>query len=264
VERYVLRGGRPGYERLQVLARAHRADTVGLLRRAGLRPGLRCLDLGCGGGEVTFELAALTGPAGQVVGIDMDGVKLELARDVGRERGLRNVEFRVANVNDWAEPGGYDVVYSRFLLQHLSRPAPLLGRMWQAVRPGGLIAVEDTDFAGLFSEPGNDGLYFHRRMYPRVVARNGGDAHIGRKLYRYFLAAGIPDPRVAVVQRVDAAGEAKTLALLTLQAIAEPIAAAGLASADEVAAAIEDLTAFTADPGTIVSGPRIFQLWARR
>ena len=55
MERYVIRGGREGYARLQVLSRARRADTVELLHRAGLRPGMRCLDLGCGGGDVSFE-----------------------------------------------------------------------------------------------------------------------------------------------------------------------------------------------------------------
>ena len=58
-------------ERLQLLARVRRADTAELLRRAELRPGMRCLDLGCGGGEVTFELARLAGPSGSVVGIDL-------------------------------------------------------------------------------------------------------------------------------------------------------------------------------------------------
>jgi len=104
VERYVLRGGRWGYDRLQLLARARRADTLELFGRAGIRPGLRCLDLGCGGGEVSFELARLTGPDGSVTGIDMDEVKLALAREAAGGKGLANVEFRAANVNDWAEP----------------------------------------------------------------------------------------------------------------------------------------------------------------
>lgn len=264
MERYVLRGGRAGYARLQVLARARQAETVELAHRAGLHPGMRCLDLGCGGGEVTFELASLAGPAGAVIGIDMDEVKLALARETAAERAIANVEFRAANVNHWDEPGAYDFVYCRFLLQHLSAPAPLLARMWEAVRPGGAIAVEDTDFDGFFCDPHNDGFDFHKRMYPQVLEHHGGDARIGRKLYRYFLQAGIPDPGLHLVQSVDATGEAKTLALLTLQATAAAIVSAALASAEEVAAAIEDLAAFTAAPDTIVSGPRILQVWARR
>jgi ubiquinone/menaquinone biosynthesis C-methylase UbiE len=264
VERYVLEGGRAGYGRLQVLARARRAETVELVRRAGLRPGMRCLDLGCGGGEVTFELASLAGPAGAVTGMDMDEVNLALAQETARQRGIANVEFVAANVNDWDEPGTYDLVYCRFLLQHLSQPTGLLRRMWAAVRPGGAIAVEDTDFDGLFCDPHNDGFEFHKQMYPRVLEHHGGDARIGRKLYRYFLQAGIPDPGLHLVQSIDAAGEAKALALLTLQASAEAIVSAALASAGEVSAAIEDLAVFTAAPDTVVSGPRILQVSARR
>jgi ubiquinone/menaquinone biosynthesis C-methylase UbiE len=225
---------------------------------------MRCLDLGCGGGEVTFQLAELAGPDGSAVGIDMDEVKLGLARDVARQRGLSNVEFRLADVTGWDAPDGYDFVYCRFLLQHLREPVALLRRIWRAVRAGGGIAVVDTDFDGLFSEPGNDGVNFHREMYARLIERNGGDARIGRRLYRYFLEAGIPAPGLGLIQAVNASGEAKTMALLTLRGTAQAIISAGLASAAEVAGAIDDLAAFIAAPDTIVSGPRIFQVYARR
>jgi 2-polyprenyl-3-methyl-5-hydroxy-6-metoxy-1,4-benzoquinol methylase len=148
VGRYVIRGGRDGYNRLLLLARASWPDTAVLFSRAGIRPGMRCVDLGCGGGEVTFELAWLVEPGGSVTGVDMDEVKLDLARQAAVERGVSNVEFVARNVNRWDEPDGYDVVYSRFLLQHLSEPVDLLRRMWAAVRSGGLMIVEDADFDG--------------------------------------------------------------------------------------------------------------------
>src|SRR5262249_9365335 len=155
VQHYVIRGGEAGYERLQLLARARRADTIALLDRAGVGPGMRCVDLGCGGGNVAFELARLVGPRGSGTGIGIDAVKLELAREAAVRQGLANVEFRAANVDEWDEPSAYDVVYGRFLLQHLNRPLDMLRRMWSAVRPGGVIAVEDTDFDGAFCEPSN-------------------------------------------------------------------------------------------------------------
>jgi SAM-dependent methyltransferase len=88
MERYVIRGGREGYERLRVLAAARRASTLELFQLAGLRPGMRCVDLGCGSGDVTLDLAALAGPVGGAVGIDTDQAKLELAQEAARERGL--------------------------------------------------------------------------------------------------------------------------------------------------------------------------------
>jgi 2-polyprenyl-3-methyl-5-hydroxy-6-metoxy-1,4-benzoquinol methylase len=70
---YVIRGGQPGYDRLLLLAREHWADTRALLERAAVAPGLRCIDIGCGGGEVTMAIARLVAPGGSVVGVDTDG-----------------------------------------------------------------------------------------------------------------------------------------------------------------------------------------------
>jgi SAM-dependent methyltransferase len=225
---------------------------------------MRCIDLGCGGGEVTFEIARLVAPGGSVTGVDMDAIKLDLGRRAAAGRGLGNVEFRLLNVRDWDEPGGYDVVYCRFLLQHLSQPVDLLRRMWAGVRPGGVLIVEDADFDGWCRHPPNDGFDFFVHTYSRVLQRRGGDHAIGRKLYGYFLAAGIPDPQVALVQPVRTQGEEKTLAWSTLEASTEAIVSERVASQDEVTAAITTLQHFTADPQTLICGPRIFQLWSRR
>jgi ubiquinone/menaquinone biosynthesis C-methylase UbiE len=264
MERYVIRGGRAGYERLQLLARVHWPATAELLERAGVSPGMHCLDLGCGGGDVTFELGRLVGPDGRVTGIDMDEVKLALARGSAAQQRLANVQFRVANVNDWNEPDRYEVVYCRLLLEHLSRPVDLLRRMWDAVRPGGVIVVEDADFDGLFCDPPNLGFDVYARSYPSLLERGGGDAAIGRKLHRYFCEAGIPSPNLHLTQVVNYTGEAKSLALSTLEATADAMVAEGLSTDVEVRAALASLAAFTDDPATIVGEPRVFQLWSQR
>jgi ubiquinone/menaquinone biosynthesis C-methylase UbiE len=264
VHRYVIRGGEKGYERLALLARTRWSDTAALLARAGVSAGMHSIDLGCGGGQVTLELARLVSPAGFAVGVDMDEVKLDLARQAAVRDGITNIEFRPLNVQEWAEPGGYDVVYSRFLLQHLSEPVDLLGRMWAAVRSGGVLIVEDADFDGWCCDPANEGFDFFVRTYGEVLSRRGGDHAIGRKLYRYFLAAGIRGPEVNLVQPVWTAGEGKILPLTTLEASAGAIVADGVATDDEVAAALTTLGEYTTDTQTLISGPRVFQLWSRR
>lgn len=264
MQRYVIRGGREGYERLKVLARVRWGDTSALLNRVGVLSGWRCLDLGCGGGDVTLEIARMVGENGRVVGIDIDATKLELARNEAAESGLRNVEFRVVDVTDWSEPLGYDLVFCRFLLQHLSQPQDLIRRMWAAVKSGGALVVEDTDFEGLHCDPPNPGFEFYARTYPGTLARFGGDANLGRKLYRLFLDAGIPNPSVTLVQRVDAIGGEKPMPLLTLEASAQSMIGGGLATAEQVQSAIACLAAFTDDPTTIMSSPRIYQVWSRR
>ena len=168
------------------------------------------------------------------------------------------------DVRDWNEPSGYDVVYCRFLLQHLSQPVDLLCRMWGGVRPGGVLIVEDADFDGWCCHPPNEEFDFFVRTYAQVLQRRGGDHAAGRKLYSWFLAAGSPAPDVAVVQSVWIEGQEKTLAWSTLEATAEAIMSEGVASRDEVTAALTALQRFTADPRTLIGGPRTFQLWSRR
>ena len=94
-EHYVLRGGIEGRERLRILARVMRPYTLDLFTQSAIafrKQG--CLDVGCGGGDVTFDLARLVGPKGQVVGVDLDEAKLELARSEAKTFQLDNVDFR--------------------------------------------------------------------------------------------------------------------------------------------------------------------------
>src|SRR5947207_16019613 len=101
---YVLRGGEQGAERLELLARVKWPTTKALLRRVGLRPGMHCLDVGCGSGAVTLKLARWVGPAGRAVGVDLDERCLELARREATRKGLPAV-FRRAGVHDLREAG---------------------------------------------------------------------------------------------------------------------------------------------------------------
>src|SRR5262249_59206078 len=115
---YACRGGLAGRERLRVLARVMQPSTAALFDRLGVRAGMTCLDVGCGGGDVTVELAHRVGPRGRVVGVDIDAAKLDLARQEAEALGLRNVEFRQADVRSETVGAEFDVVYARFLLSH--------------------------------------------------------------------------------------------------------------------------------------------------
>lgn len=264
MERYVIRGGKVGFDRLKVLARVHGPHTTTLLDEVVIGTGMSCLDLGCGGGAVTLELARRVGPTGRVVGVDADGSVVALARDAMSAHGMTNVEFRVASVYELTESESFDVVYCRFLLQHLSRPRDLLEAMWRAVRPGGALVVEDADFEGMFAEPADPLADFFPRVYPLLLVRAGGDPICGRRMYGYFLGLGIPQPNVRVVQAVEASGEDKMLRLLSVEAIAGELVADGLATDEEIQQALGRLVDYTEDPRTLLGSPRVFQVWARK
>jgi hypothetical protein len=224
---------------------------------------MRYLDVGCGHGAVTLKVARWVGPAGQAVGIDMDERCLELARQEASRHGLGAI-FRREAIHDLREEGAYDLVYSRFLLTHLPEPAAAVERLVSAARPGGLVVVEDIEFAGHFCYPACPAFNSYERLYQQAVLRKGGDPNIGPRLLGLLLDGGLQQVGVAVVQPTYRDGPGKRIAQVTMEHIREAVVTAGLASHEEIDAVIADLDAFARNPRTLLSLPRIFQVWGRK
>lgn len=260
---YVIRGGEAGRERLRMLARVMAPTTRELLARAGVGEGMTCLDVGCGGGDVSVELARLVGRRGRVIGIDMDATKVELARREAAALGLAHVEFRVATIEQYHVSDAVDVAYARFVLTHLPDPQAVLAHLRSGLRAGGRMVVEDIDFTGHFSHPEDAAFRRFVSLYTQVVQRRGADPNIGPRLPGLLLAAGYGDVGVRVVQPAGIDGEVKLIAPITLESIGEALLADGLVAPDDLAQIVRDLYAFARAPGTLLSLPRIVQTWGR-
>ena len=262
--RYIIRGGVEGRERLRILARSVRPATLALLHRAGIRPGMRCLDVGCGGGDVSFDLARLVEPAGSVVAIDADEVKIQIARAEAQAQQIQNIDFRVADLSECELETGFDFAYARFILQHLPSPARVLAKMRAALRPGGIVVVVDTDFRGSFSEPDSPAFRRYVELYIQTLARRGGDANIGPRLPGLLTENGFEKVQMSVYQTAGTDGEAKLLPSLTMESIADPVIAEGFASRADVDKILAELHEFAASPNTVLSGPRVIETWGHR
>jgi SAM-dependent methyltransferase len=262
--RYIIRGGVEGRERLRLLARVLRPTTLSLFERIGIKPRMACLDVGCGGGDVAFELARLVGSGGKVVGIDRDETKLELARGQGVAERLGNVEFQTTEIGSGQLGSAFDVVYARFLLTHLQDPLGALAKMLEALKPGGTLVVEDIDFSGSFCHPHSAAYCRYVELYTQAVQRGGADPNIGPRLPAMLMNVGCDKLQMNVVQPAGLDGEVKLLGPITMENIADAVLAAGLASVAEVEQVVTDLYAFARDPRTVMGLPRIVQAWGRR
>jgi ubiquinone/menaquinone biosynthesis C-methylase UbiE len=105
---YIIRGGDAGAERLRVLSGAMRSGTLAVLDRAGIVPGLEVLDLGCGSGEVTLDIARRVGPTGRVVGIDMDDRELAHASAAADACGVA-IEWKHGFAEDLDDEAAFDI-----------------------------------------------------------------------------------------------------------------------------------------------------------
>jgi ubiquinone/menaquinone biosynthesis C-methylase UbiE len=157
-----------------------------------LRPGLDILDVGCGPGTITLDLAARVAP-GRVLGLDVSADPLDEARAAAGRAGV-DVEFRTGDVYALDLPDdSFDVVHAHQVLQHLTDPVAALREMARVCRPGGLIAVRDVDYATFTWFPGNRGLDRWLEVYYAVARGNDAEPDAGRRLLAWAHAAGLRD-----------------------------------------------------------------------
>ena len=155
-------------------------------------------------------------------------------------------------------------MYARFLLTHLADPAAPSRAFGRALRPGGLLIVEDIDFKGIFAWPETAAFRRYCELYYAVVHKRGGDPDIGPRLPILLADGGFAQVDMHVVQPMATQGDAKLINPITLENIADAILQDGLASRQEIDALIHELYAFAADPRTVAGLARVVQVWGRR
>ena len=155
-----------------------------------LRPGQRLLDVGCGPGTITLDLARRILP-GEVVGVDREEMALAAARAAACEQGITNVTFEIGDAYRLDHPtASFDVVHVHQVLQHLSDPVAALIEMRRVCKPGGRLAVRDADYQAMTWYPPTPGLDRWLDLYRLVARSNGAEPDAGRRLLAWARAAG--------------------------------------------------------------------------
>ena len=161
------------------------AYLIGELRTGGV-----LLDVGCGPGTITVDLARRLVP-GRVVGIDASSEIVGRAAGLATDEGVHNARFQVGDVYALDFPdASFDIVHAHQVMQHLARPVAAMAEIRRVLRPGGVFAARDVDYGGVMIAPVIDGLTEWMRVYRQVHYWNGGDPDAGRSLKSWALAAG--------------------------------------------------------------------------
>lgn len=158
-----------------------------------LVPGQSLLDVGCGPGTITVDLARRVAP-GPVTAIEPSAGALKLVREHVREQGVLNIDTRIGDVHALDLPaGGFDVVHASQVLQHVADPVQALREMRRVCKPGGIVAVRASDYAAFHWFPAVPALDEWLALYRLAARTNGGEPDAGRRLLSWACEAGFVD-----------------------------------------------------------------------
>jgi SAM-dependent methyltransferase len=262
---YILATGEKTVSRLQLLDSIFASHTRELLQTAGLAPGMRVAEMGCGTGLTALWVAGQVGDSGSVVALDASSEQLEVARENARQAAVSNISFRQASAYDPGLPNGsFDLVYSRFLLCHLDDPRRAMEELKALLAPGGCLVCEDHDDGGIFTEPPTHAYKRLVEISETVNRAHGLDSYIGLKLPALFRGAGFSQPEVRVKQIACLRGEQKRFWEITLREAAPAILAAGASTQEELESIRGEMRAIAEDESILLMLARVTQVWARK
>jgi SAM-dependent methyltransferase len=238
--------------RLDLLAERHDPITIRRVERLGVPPGARCLEVGGGRGSVARWLCEYVGLDGRVTATDLE-------TDFLAELSLPNLEVLRHDVrtDEFAE-GSFDLVHARAVLMHLPQRMATLRRMVSWLAPGGWLLVEEADFGLWLGD--YDPIW---SAYPGAwheAFPNGslsqGQAML-RQIHQLSLTDVGADGELDIVQPGTPQAEFYRLSMM---ALAEPLVASGVLTAEEAARAIARVD----EPDFLGCGFAFISVWGRR
>jgi SAM-dependent methyltransferase len=261
---YILGRTEAEYARLRAQARTWEEITGRVLAKAGLAPGMRCLDAGCGPGEAMRLMGHVVGANGRVTGLDVDAaLGTHMLAELRRDGGAR-FEFVAADVTrgDPVPGAPFDFVFARLLLCHMTDPAGVVGRLAALARPGGRLVLMDYDMTRVAAQPPDPRIVRGREVIVGCFERSGRHADAGLRLAGYLDAAGLPPPEGTDVGAFYVPLRAGGVMMRTvLASLAATAAGLGIATEDEVAELQRDIEALEAAHRHYLLGPLMIGAW---
>jgi SAM-dependent methyltransferase len=224
------------FKRLESQGKLIRGLTEDVLRRAGLRAGMRVLDIGSGAGDVSLLAAELVGPSGRVLGIDRSADAAAVAQRRAAAAGFDHVRFAAADLDTFAPDETFDALIGRLVLMYLPQPAATLRRLSGSLHSGAVVTFQELAMPMARSVPEGPQFRQCRDWIVRTFERAGFELDMGGKLFATFVAAGLPAPELGVAGIAGGGARSPVYAYVagTLRSLLPMTERLGIATAAEV------------------------------
>lgn len=264
---YVLGTHDEELSRLALQHRVWRPHALDAWRRAGFTVGQTLLDVGCGPGYATVDLAEIVGPAGRVIAMDRSRRFLDTLEATCRQRGLQNVEPLEVDLDETDLPRvGADGAWCRWIFSFVKRPRDLLGRIGKSLRPGGvLVAQEYFDYSTWRLAPRSPAIEEFVRAVMECWRASGGEPNIGLDLPLWLDDAGFAINTVQPIIHVVAASSfvwqwPKSFIHVNLRRLVE----LGHLTTERAAEIADEFVRREAAPHTLMITPAVLEIVAHR
>jgi ubiquinone/menaquinone biosynthesis C-methylase UbiE len=206
------------------------------LRTAGLAPGMRVLDLGCGAGDVSFLAASIVGTAGSVVGVDQNPDAIVLAQGRAQQAGAANVSFESGDITNLPYEQEFDAVIGRLVIIYLGDPVAGVRAFSRYLKSGGLIYFQEFCEPRTLSVPPAPLLADCVRMINEAFARAKVDLYIGMRVPAIYRAAGFSSSTSLAMSRIETGADSAAYDYLaqTIRSLLPMIEKTGVATKEQV------------------------------
>jgi ubiquinone/menaquinone biosynthesis C-methylase UbiE len=264
---YVLGHSAQELDRLERQSQLFASETRALLQRAGLKPGMKVLDVGCGVGDVAMIAAEIVGREGSVLGLDRASQALSVARARAERAGHASLHFEEADIFAYEPTTTFDAAIGRFILMHVADPVGVLKRLTTFLNPSGVVAFLEMDIDQAGAIPPLPLLTQCIDWITATYRRVGVEPNMGSGLYAAFRAAGL-DPHLAGTTRIESGADAAAygFAAQTVASLMPAMDKLGIATSadigiDSLAARLRD-SALAGDHCILM--PRLIGAWAKK
>ncbi len=247
-------------ERQRLLQKIMEPVTDRLLDQLQLPAGVRCLDLGCGIGETTRQLAGKLEKTSEVVGVDQDRELVNAASSIMPANGCP-ITFQQGDATRLGfEDASFHFVFARYLLHHLNDPQEVLEEMLRVCKPGGIVAVQEPDCAKQYCYPGS---WAYERL-PKIYGRLFPSAFVGRELYSLFRQLGCIEPHLDVETVAGVNVELRRSYRMTIEAVGPALIDQGILNPDQLEELLGELKRVEGQEDTLCVWSPVFSVWGVR
>ncbi|CAM2902505.1 class I SAM-dependent methyltransferase [Legionella worsleiensis] len=231
---YILNTNDKARDRLSLQHGLYAQSSKTLIEEAGIKPGMSGLEIGCGSGVMTLELARRIGLNGFLLAIDLSQEQLDHVQSITNQD--NRIRFKLWDVNHLSDLGEqYDFIYCRMVLHHVADAHSVIVQMSRCLKPGGMIICEEPSlFDSTFCYPASSAYNQYTQWVRGCFLTNKRDLEIAYRLEQEFSSCGLAVTEHSLFQPILRSTEEKMIYAMGLDDLTPQLLSLGIASRQEI------------------------------